>query len=49
MFLEKSNSMKLNDLVEGQGRGQKGDPKNEGISVDVYENKGQEFRRWECL
>ena len=51
MFLEKSNPMKLNDLVEGQGRGltKSGVPKNEGMSVDMYENKGRKFWRWESL
>ena len=31
------------DLLDSRGDEQKGDPKNEGKSNDVYENKGQFF------
>jgi hypothetical protein len=40
-------SLKYKDLVHFRGvqedREKKGDPKNEGMSNDVYENKGQKI------
>ena len=45
-------SLQVNELFRfpgAPGAGKKGGPKNEGISRDMYENKGPEIWFLECL
>jgi hypothetical protein len=52
MTCQKYMLLNCQELVDSMGAGwreEKGGPKNEGISNDVYENKGQKIFPLECL